>query len=191
MATVIPVHGGPLSSCSYIIQDEIKCWIVDCGDYPALKTHLKVPIEAILLTHGHFDHIKGLNELLDHYPTVRIYTNEFGKEMLINPKKNLSHYHESDFSLKIPSCINLIRDRQEVKLGNNISAIPVFTPGHNPSCITWIIDNAIFTGDSYIPECKIVTNLPDGNKKDAYESIRLIKELSLGRVIYPGHNITI
>lgn len=39
------------------------------------------------------------------------------------------------------------------------------TPGHCPSCLTYYTDNYIFTGDSYIPNVKVVTKLPYGDKK--------------------------
>lgn len=64
-----------------------------------------------------------------------------------------------------------------------VSIIP--TPGHNPSCLTFMIDQMIFSGDSYIPGVKTVTNLPGGNRAQAEESIRKI--LSFGGTIYPGH----
>lgn len=146
-------------------------------------------VSAVLLTHAHFDHIYGLNELLKITTSTKVYTNEAGREMLLNAKKNLSFYHETPFEFDYPDSIVTVNDGEEVDLGCGLTAKAIFTPGHNPSCITWIIDDATFTGDSYIPGNKTVTNLPKGNKSQAIESEALIKCLSTGKTIYPGHNV--
>lgn len=146
-------------------------------------------VDFVFLSHAHFDHIYGLNKIITHNKYVKIYTNESGREMLLNARKNLSFYHETPFVISDPSCIVVVDDGDEVDLGEGITAKAIFTPGHNPSCITWLIGDALFTGDSYIPGLKTVTNLPGGNKQQAEESIALIKKLAVGRTIYPGHKI--
>lgn len=146
-------------------------------------------VDSVLLTHAHFDHIYGLNELFRISPDAKVYTNEVGKDMLLNARKNLSFYHETPFVFERPESIITVNDHDEINLGNGLKAQAIFTPGHNPSCITWIVGNAIFTGDSYIPGIKTVTNLPGGNKFQALKSEELIKHLATGRTIYPGHAI--
>lgn len=144
-------------------------------------------VEAVLLTHAHFDHIYGLDKVLELNPNAKVYTNDVGRDMLLNAQKNLSRYHESDFVFDHPSQIVIVNDGDEIQLEDSHVAKAVFTSGHNPSCITWIIDDAIFTGDSFIPGVKTVTNLPKGNKAQAIESEQLILKLSEGKIIYPGH----
>lgn len=146
-------------------------------------------VSKVLLTHAHFDHIYGLNELIRVSPEAKVYTNEIGKEMLLSARKNMSLYHETSFVFEYPDKIVLVEDGEEVDLGNDLTSKAIFTPGHNPSCITWIIDDVLFTGDSYIHGIKTVTNLPGGNKKQAEESLALIKKLAVGRTFYPGHKV--
>ena len=55
------------------------------------------------------------------------------------------------------------------------------TPGHNPGCLTIVIGDLLFTGDAYIPEINIVTNLPKGDKKLAEKSLERIKKLAKGK----------
>lgn len=148
-------------------------------------------VGTVLLTHAHFDHIYGLNKVIQLNPQVWIYTNESGREMLLNARKNLSFYHETPFVVSDPSRIVTVEDGEEIKIGEGLTAKAIFTPGHNPSCITWLIDDCLFTGDSYIPGIKTITNLPGGNKQQAEESIALIKQLAVGRTIYPGHKVEI
>lgn len=148
-------------------------------------------ISSILLTHSHFDHIYGLNDLLRISPQAKVYSNEYGREMLLNARKNMSYYHGSPVVFSYPSQIVVVNDGEEIELGNGLTAKAIFTPGHNPSCITWLIGDALFTGDSYIPGIKTVTNLPGGNKQQAEESLALIKTLAQSRTIYPGHKITL
>ncbi len=163
----------------------IGCILVDVGDYwDGFKQ-----AEYVLLTHAHFDHIYGLNKLVDSNPKIKVFTNLSGKQMLCDAKKNLSYYHESSFVFDYPPNIVVINDGEEVVLKNGLIAKAVFTPGHNPSCITWIIDDYVFSGDSYIPGVKVITNLPDGNKEFARQSIEKIRQLSFSKKLLPGHFI--
>lgn len=146
-------------------------------------------IEFVLLTHAHFDHIYGLNALFEINPLVKVYTNVYGKEMLLDERKNLSHFHEAPFVFKSPDNIAIVSENEELILPGNIMIKALFTPGHNPSCITWVTDNLIFTGDAFIPGSKTVTNLPRGDKALAKKSEEKIEQLAVNRIIYPGHYI--
>ena len=182
------------TSCSYVISHRAgggNAWIVDCGDVEPLVKALKgkQPI-CVLLTHAHFDHIYGLNNLLRLFPDTLVYTNENGRDALLNEKRNLSYYHETPFVFEHPQQIRLVNDGDEIELIENLNAKVISTPGHNPSCLTYIVGDAIFTGDSYIPGTKVITNLPKGNKKQAQESLdKMMQLLIKGFTVYPGHLI--
>lgn len=164
---------------------KIRGILIDPGDFCELFEN----VEGVLLTHAHFDHIYGLNEVIRFNPGVRIYTNDYGKGLLLDAKKNLSRYHDSEFIIADSSSIVIVQNNQDIRITEEITATPIFTPGHNPSCITWKIQDMLFTGDTFIPGVKTVTNLPGGNRRLAEESIALIKELSKTHTLYPGHKI--
>lgn len=147
-------------------------------------------IETVLLTHAHFDHIYGLNKLIEANPNAKVYTNDAGKRMLFNARLNMSLYNNTEFEFLFPDNVELVSNNEIVRLQGGILSKAIFTPGHNPSCITWLIDNMAFTGDSYIPGVKVVTNLPGGNKEQAQESLDKIMKHSNDIIFYPGHEIT-
>lgn len=175
------------SSVSYLIRIGHGV-MIDCGDINS--DVIATPLNKVLLTHAHYDHIYGLNNLLCISPATNILTNSAGKKMLLSAKENLSLYHDTPFLFDFPEQIVEVEDGEEIDLGNGLHARAIFTPGHNQSCITWIIDNMVFTGDSYIPGVKVVTNLPGGNKAQAQKSLERIKNLSKGKIVYPGHKIS-
>lgn len=172
------------SSVSYLIDD---CTLIDPGDY---RADFK-KVNTVLLTHAHFDHIYGLNELLAHYRDIVVFTNLEGREMLLNAKRNLSWYHESPFVFSKVNNVCIVKDRDEILLSSGLTIKAVFTPGHNLSCVTWVTEDMMFTGDAYIPGIKTITNLPGGNRKQAEESLRLIHQLAIYRKIYPGHKVNL
>ena len=176
------------ASNSWILDFEKNCWLVDCGDVrPIVEIIGKMPLVGVLLTHAHYDHIYGLNELLDLYQGIPVYTNEVGREMLLNEKMNLSRYHETPFVFEYPQNIRIINDGDEIVLNGECKLKVAATPGHNDSCLTFVSDKDIFTGDSYIPGIKVVTNLPSGRKQIAKQSVERILKLAIGKTIYPGH----
>ena len=156
--------------------------IVDPGDVWRFEGALNV-----LLTHAHFDHIYGLNELLRLSPTAKVFTNASGREMLLDARKNMSFYNESPFVFDHPDRVVVVEEGDEVCLGEGLVALAVFTPGHNPSCITWVVGDAVFSGDALIPGVKTVTNLPGGDKVAAARSEERIRALKGARTLYPGH----
>lgn len=175
------------NSCDYVIKQEHQSWLVDCGDVDRICKMIDGDLCGVLLTHVHFDHIYGLNQLLSIFPEVPIFTNQQGRDGLLDDKENLSRYHETPFVLDRPENIQVVGDGEMVKLFDDVSARAVFTPGHHPSCVTWMMEDAVFTGDSYIPGIKTVTILPQGDKTLAAQSELLIRELSEHSEIYPGH----
>ena len=173
------------NSHTYILSDgSDKVWLVDCGDVePLLSIVGSRKVEGVLLTHAHFDHIYGLPSLIERFPDVAIYTNEWGKQALADAKLNMSLYHESPVRV---DCSNV----RVVKEGDKVFGFDVYeTLGHNPSCLCYANSEMIFTGDAYIPGCKVVTNLPHCDKQQAKYSVDRIMELSNGKTIYPGHEV--
>ena len=159
-------------------------FIIDPGD----KWEGFSNVKAVLLTHAHFDHIYGLNDVMKVNPTAKVYTTSLGREMLLNAKKNLSAYHEMPFVFDYPDAIIEVEDGQQIRCGE-VLAKAVFTPGHNPSCITWVVGDCVFSGDSLIPGIKTVTNLPKFDKTAAAASEELIRNLMSDRHLFPGHSV--
>lgn len=173
------------NSRTYILSDDSdKVWIVDCGDVvPLLSIVGSRKVEGVLLTHAHFDHIYGLPSLLEKFPDVAIYTNEWGKRALADAKLNMSRYHESPVRVDCPNV-------RVLKEGDKVFGFDVYeTPGHNPSCLCYANSEVIFTGDAYIPGCKVVTNLPHCDKTLAQSSVERILRLAEGKAVMPGHEV--
>lgn len=174
-------------SCSYVISHEGCSWLVDCGDLDQILPLVDGKLQGVLLTHAHFDHIYGLNSLMILYPGLSVYTNQVGLDTLLNDKLNFSRYYGEPIIFNEPDRVKFVEDREWVELFDGIRAQAVFTPGHSPCCVTWMIDDVLFTGDSFIPGVKTVTNIPHSNKDLAAESEALIRELAEHRTIYSGH----
>jgi glyoxylase-like metal-dependent hydrolase (beta-lactamase superfamily II) len=157
---------------------------------PILQLLGKRTLQGVLLTHGHFDHIYGLNNLCEQFPEARAYCSDWARQQLLNAKLNLSFYHDTPFVFAYPERIVVVGDGDTVKLGDGLEVTAVATPGHTPGCITWMTDDALFTGDAYIPDVRVVTNLPYGNRLQAAHSVELIQSLANdSRTICPGHDV--
>ena len=143
-------------------------------------------LKAILLTHGHFDHIMATTALVQIFQ-VPVYCHEAEQDILENPDLNLSTLLGSEeYTMKAS---NLVKDGECLQLiGEKIQVI--HTPGHTKGgvCYYFIEEDCIFVGDTIFLESIGRTDLPTG---DGATLIRSIKEklyvLDNKVVIYPGH----
>lgn len=194
MLQVKEIVNSVFTSKTYVLYQEgkRKAWLVDIGDIGPVIAFCKdkgIVIEGVFLTHAHFDHIYGLLELLEIFPDCKVYTNDYGKQALASDRMNMSRYHETPIVYDGNNVL-LVQDGEEFSLFDNESKMHFFeTPGHNPSCLTLVIGDLIFTGDAYIPEIGVNTSLPHADKELAKLSLKKIIELAEGKTILSGHKI--
>lgn len=181
------------NSRTYILSKEGNngAWLVDCGDTDRVLELLEGKnVEGVLLTHVHSDHIYGLEALMKIFPKVKIFTNDAGIEALKSPRLNISRYHTEypDISIEAPGNILLLKDSDTFEI-LGVPAIAYETPGHAPSCLTYIVEDKAFTGDAYIPGVGVFTGFPHSNRKQAQESVERILQLASRCIILPGHTV--
>lgn len=190
MLVVKSAVGQVMDAMVYALSDgkSNDYYLIDIGDFDAAQSLLprEANVRGVFITHGHHDHIFGLNKLKEAYPECVVYASEECARMLASAKANLSLYMEMPF--EYTGKVTILHDGDVVPLFEGINLTAIATPGHNPSCLCFEVENYLFTGDSYIPGVKVVTNLPGGNKKQAQESLEKILRLAQTKKNCPGHN---
>lgn len=142
---------------------------------------------AVLLTHGHFDHIMAVEEVRKRWE-IPVYALEKEKEVLESPQKNLSGSW-----INRPCTVKAdywLRDGQEIDLAG--FAIQVLhTPGHTEgSCCYYLEDEGVlFSGDTLFCGSVGRTDMPTSSSRQMQQSIaRIMKEIPDETKVYPGHN---
>lgn len=183
------------TSKTYFLTQEgnPSVWLVDCGDVPPIVDMLSSMggafiIKGVLLTHVHYDHIYGLSRLTEKFPSLRVYTNEYGKNALTDIRLNYSKYHNDPIEYESENVVTCDEGTM-IELFDSVQAKVYHTPGHNPSCLTYEVGDYLFTGDAYIPGIKVVTTFKGGDKVRAAESVERILQLAEGKVVCPGHKV--
>lgn len=182
---------GPLQTNAYLISlpGENKGVVIDPGmnPKPLLKRVADMEIEAILLTHAHFDHIGGVEELR-RLKGCPVYLHDDEAEWLVNPKKN--------GSARWPDLTGPITtDLAEYSLadGQHLSVLglsfKVFhTPGHSPGSVSFLCGKHLFGGDVLFKLSVGRTDLPGGSQQELLDSIHgKLFELPDDTIVYPGH----
>lgn len=194
MIQVKDITNSIFTSKTYVLYKKgyNKSWLVDIGDIEPVLAYLKeqqLSVAGVFITHGHFDHIYGLQALVDHYPECKVYTTVYGKTALASDKLNMSRYHETPFKYEGDNII-VVHEGEEMKLFDNEPEMQFYeTPGHNPGCLTMVLGDKIFTGDAYIPGVGANTQVPRSNREQAKQSMERIMKLAEGKNILSGHQI--
>ena len=183
---------GALQANTYLAVDEKtnEGFIVDPGGYNKVLTKEvrdnDVNIKYIILTHGHSDHICGVNEHKAEFPDAKIVAYKDEEAMLENPNLNQSPGFGVPYSTKADI---LVSDGDELKVGD-VSLKFIHTPGHTEGgmCIYVKEAKALFSGDTLFRQSIGRTDFPGGSYKEIMDSIR--KKLFLlpdDTNVFPGH----
>ncbi len=181
------------SNC-YVVHDQNmgSCIIVDPGSrnikniLESLKKK-KLRIDYIMLTHSHFDHIAGVNNLVGIMP-AKIISSKLCSEKIVDPLKNLSYF--ADFGIiSAPKADLFIEDLENGRMEWNDNKIFCFhSPGHTRCSICIHVDNMLFTGDTILKGLKTKITYPDGNREELRTTLRYIYDNIPGDIsVFPGH----
>lgn len=184
---------GDLGANCYVIynQDTKEALCVDPGGeapkiYEALQTK-GLHLAGILLTHSHYDHIYGVDEL-KHLAGAElpVYIGADEQELLANADLNLSSMFGKRFILDADV---LLKDMETLELlGTKFQAL--HTPGHTQGGVTYYFpdNDMIFSGDTLFEGSIGRSDFPTGDFNILSESIRKkLYTLPLNTIVYPGH----
>lgn len=182
---------GPLQTNCYLLTDESgeRGIIIDPGMGPKrlLERIASIHIEAILLTHAHFDHMGGVDEVRK-AKGCPVYIHDLEAEWLVNPQLNGStRWKDVTPPLTTDPAEYALDEGQTLELiGHKFSVM--HTPGHSPGSISLLCGSDLFSGDVLFRSSIGRTDLPGGRERDLYDSIRLkLFKLPDDVTVYSGH----
>lgn len=185
---------GAFETNSYVLRESDTsrdCLVIDTGlEAGALIDFLRDrelnPV-AIVLTHGHVDHIGGLLALRSEFPDIKVYIHKLDAEMLTNPEVNLSGMTGVPFSTEAE---DFALAEQEVVEQAGIRLVVLHTPGHTPGgiCLYSKEDGVAFVGDTLFADSVGRTDFPGGSMAQLVAGIKeKLFALPEETKVYPGH----
>ena len=193
MLTVRTFVEGPIDANNYLLIDEDtkEAVLIDCSsdrkEYVREIKNSDCRLKYILLTHGHFDHILGVNKFVSEFG-VDAYMSEQDIEQIKYASQMYMMFSGKTIESE-PVIKNFIKDEDEFKIGSHtIKAI--LTPGHTKGSMSYFVDSKLFSGDTLfygsVGRCDMIGG-------DFNEIVNSIKEklfiLPDETEVYTGHGV--
>ncbi|MBO8171165.1 MAG: MBL fold metallo-hydrolase [Bacillaceae bacterium] len=181
---------GALATNAYVIKDnQGRGIVIDPAQAaePLVQAVQDLSVEAILLTHAHFDHIAGLNEIRE-LTGAPVYIHPSEQDWLADPMKNGSaRWPEVGGPVQCERADYELADGQELNLLGRTWKVR-HTPGHSPGGVSFITGDYVFSGDALFAGSIGRTDLPGGDYEQLITSIQdKLMVLLDETVVYPGH----
>ena len=179
---------GPMMSNAHLFYDEKTkdAIIFDIGGNPNavirfLEEH-ELKLNYIFLTHGHGDHILGVEELKN---ATNAKTVGYIKEMdfFLKPELNLSGH----MGKKVSFTPDVVFEEDGALTLDQWKMQIYHTPGHTPGSVCILLGNCLISGDTLFQGSIGRTDFVGGNIKDMMESLKLFKEFPRETLVFPGH----
>lgn len=185
---IVPIAPYSFGANTYAIISDGHAIIIDpsvtVGAITSAVSQENAVIDAVVLTHGHFDHIVSIDTMRDALG-IEVYIHENDAEMLTDGSKNAfltffgrdRAYRPADKTLK---------DSDMIKLGNAEIKV-IHTPGHSKGSICLLGDDFLVTGDTLFADTVGRSDLYGGDHAELAASLKKLRELDPSLTIYAGH----
>jgi len=189
--TITRITGGPLPTNCYLLTDDVtgETAIIDPGFEDEKLTNAVLAagsknIKSILLTHGHFDHIMGVRKMKE-LTNAKVYI--YSDDMMFTTDNSLNlSTMAMPFPMPTFTADVALNDGDEITLGS-LKIHVMHTPGHTVGGCCYIVEDAIFSGDTLMKCSCGRTDFPTGSHPQILESLSQLKSLEGDYHIYPGH----
>lgn len=182
---------GQLENNMYLIMDENtkKAVLIDASalipKIPETVKELGADVEYILLTHGHFDHIMGLNDLKKALDAKAAICKD---DLIISDNINEFIRLFGGLSESVPPVYEKFVEDGDILTVGNMRIKVIHTPGHTEGGVCYLIDDKLFSGDTLFRESVGRTDLFGGSFEKLVDSIKnKLFKLDDNITVYPGH----
>ncbi len=180
------IVGKMQTNCYILYNEDCQCIVIDPGSQGQkiakyIDEH-ELKLLAILLTHGHFDHVGAVDYLYQKYHCP-IYTHQETLPLLNQPKLNLSFF-ETPFIVEAP--VKMIDTQFQI---GPFQLIWMLLEGHcqGSSMIYYPDEDMIFSGDVLFKGSIGRYDFPTSSHHETKKSLEIIKHLNFDARILPGH----
>lgn len=182
---------GELRSNCYVVETAPgRCIVVDLGgDADYLMNFLKInklKLTKILLTHGHFDHIGGVEEVRN-LTGAEVFVHVNDIDMLRSEKSSLASV--MSYNSFVPVTLWTAVEENAVINDGGLSFKVIHTPGHSSGSVCYVCQDVIFSGDTLFYRSIGRTDLPGSNPIDMRNSLKKLSLLDGDYKVLPGHDM--
>lgn len=180
---------GSLGTNTYLVfePNSPTCLVIDPGAEGARilekATQLGRSIEAILLTHGHFDHVEAVQELVQRTAcAVWIHPGDHNPALPQHPMSGMLY----PLAGTPADAFRFCNDGDTVYAAG-LGLQVLHMPGHTPGSVCFVCEEALFSGDVLFAGSCGRTDLPGGNHTTMRKTLRRLSALTQDYQVYPGH----
>ncbi len=181
---IITVLPEGFASNSYIVSADGKnAVVIDCAQPRVYSECLRLGFTpaAVLLTHGHYDHIGGCGEFYS--AGVPVYCGA-GEDKLIFSDANRAVFH--DVEIPFFKITRTLYDGERLNFAG-VALKVIATPGHTAGGVCYLSDDALFSGDTLFCGSVGRTDLATGDESALIKSVRKLYAIKGDRTVYCGH----
>jgi len=178
---------GMCQTNTYILHDDgsNRCAVIDpADDAPRIARklqELELKLDAILLTHGHFDHVGAVKALVEE-TGCKLWMSESDWSLFPNPVNS--------FYYPLAGCdfteVQFCEDGEMIHAGDLTFRV-LATPGHTAGSVCYRCGDVLFSGDTLFAGSCGRTDLPGGDWDTIHETLLRLAQLEDTLTVYPGH----
>lgn len=190
---IIKMVLGGLGNNTYIVigDDQKTTLLIDPAYEPEriieFLSGQGLELKAILVTHGHFDHIGAVDKIVEHN-SVPVYAHEEEAKLMVDPIKNLSTYFTSR-EVKA-TATDFLTDKETIDFGHGLTFRTIVVSGHSPKgiCFYNADEKCLFSGDTLFSGSLGRTDYYNGDSDELAKNIKeRLMFLPASTKVYPGH----